>query len=116
MVVYEDAGPEPVRLFDCGVATEPVRVGIGGPPFARPSGDIVSANIQSTVPLDSQLSDFIQAIRAGDLMEYHTTLARSVVRIAEAADESLRLGGAQVVPGGQGVTTQIAPRRGIAAI
>jgi predicted dehydrogenase len=116
IVVYEDAGSEPVRLFDCGVAVEPVLGGFGESHVGRPSGDIVSPNIESTEPLDWQLSDFIQAIRAGDLMEDHTTLARSVVRIAEAADESLRLGGTQVVPGGRDATTQRAPRRGLAAV
>ena len=116
MVVYEEAGPEPVRLFDCGVAVEAVRHGFGDSQMARASGDIVSPNIESTEPLDSQLGDFIQAVRAGDLMEDHTTLARGVVRIAEAADESLRLGGMRVVPGGQDSTTQRAPRRGLAAV
>jgi len=115
MVVYEDEGLEPVRLFDCGVGAEPVRPGIRESHFARPSGDIVSPNIESTEPLDSQLNDFIRAIRAGDLMEYHTTLARSVVRITEAADQSLRLGGTEVGLGDQHAT-QLGPRRGIAAV
>jgi predicted dehydrogenase len=96
MVVYEDSGPEPVRLFDCG--------------------DIVTPKIESYEPLESQLGDFVQAIRTGDLMEYQATLARSVVRIAEAADESLRLGGTEISLTGDDVTAGLAPRRGLAAV
>lgn len=115
IVVYEDGGPEPVRLFGCS-ALAPARVGFGESHTARPSGDIVSPNIESNEALDSQLSAFIQAIHAGDAMEYHTTLARSVVRIAEAADESLRLGGTEIAPSGRDVKTQLAPWRGLAAV
>jgi predicted dehydrogenase len=97
-VVYEDGGPEPVRLFDCG------------------GGDTVSPNIKSYEPLELQLDEFVRAIRAGDLMEHETTLARSVVRIAEAADESLRLGGTEVSPIGEEVRTQLAARRDLAAV
>jgi predicted dehydrogenase len=113
MVVYEDRGPEPVRLFDCGVIDRgPVTV--GQYPAGR-TGVMVSPSIESYEPLESQLSDFVQAIRAGDLMEAQTTLARDVVRIAEAADESLRLGGAEVSVSSEDAG-QLAPRRGLAAV
>jgi predicted dehydrogenase len=115
MVVYVDRGPEPVRLFDCGVVHH------ANDPFAeydlvRRGGDIVSPSIESHEPLDSQLTDFTRAIRAGDLIEYQTALACSVVRIAEAADESLRLGGAAVSPATDEVTSEFAGRRGLAAV
>ena len=97
MVVYEDGGAEPVRVFDRG-------------------GDIVSPSVEAYEPLGLQLGDFVRAIRAGDLMEYQSTLARSVVRIVEAADESLRLGGAEVSPVGNEVASWLAPRRGLVAV
>jgi predicted dehydrogenase len=111
MLVYEDTAPEPLRLFDCGLG-ERSDAALG----VRRSGDIVSPHIESYEPLEAQLSDFVQAIRTGEQMEYQTTLARSVVRIAEAADESLRLGGTEVAPAGAEITTQLAPRRGLAAV
>lgn len=114
MIVYEDRGPEPVRLFDCAVSDRSPAA--AGEHLLGRTGDIVSPCIESYEPLESQLSDFVQAIRAGDLMEYQTTLARSVVRIAEAADESLRLGGAEVSVCGDEATSQLVPRRGLAAV
>jgi predicted dehydrogenase len=115
MVVYEDRGSEPLRLFDCGVV-EHAPAALGESHLTRRSGDIVSPNLDSYEPLESQLSDFVQAIRAGDPMDYQTTLARSVVRIAEAADESLRQGGAEVSPLNDAVMGELAPGRGLAAV
>ena len=112
-IVYQDGEPEPVRLFDCRVVPDfPEAFGKFHP--ASRSGDIVSPHIGSYEPLELQLSEFVRGIRAGDLMEDQTTLARSVVRIAEAADESLRLGGAEVSPIGEEVGAPA--RRGLAAV
>ena len=60
------------------------------------SGDIISPRIESYEPLGLELGDFVGAIRKGERMEYHTALARSVVRIVEAADQSLRAGGREI--------------------
>jgi predicted dehydrogenase len=97
-VVYEDGASEPIRMFN------------------RRDGSIVSPTIESCEPLELQLSEFVGAIRAGDLMKHETTLARSVVRIAEAADESLRLGGAEVSPIGDEMRARLGARRGLAAV
>ena len=97
MVVYEDGASEPVRLFDHG-------------------GDIISPSVESYEPLGLQLGDFVQAIRAGDLMEPQSTLTRNVVRIVEAADESLRLGGLEIGPMRDDASIQLAHRRGLAAV
>jgi predicted dehydrogenase len=96
-VVYEDGAAEPVRLFDRG-------------------GDIVAPRVESYEPLGLQLGDFVRAIRSGDPMEYESTLARSVVRIVDAADESLRLGGTEVSPTGDELAVVPAPWRGLAAV
>lgn len=115
MVVYEDGGPEPVRLFDCGVIGHSPAA-YGEPQAGGHCGDIMTPRIESYDPLESQLSEFIQAIHAGDLIEHETTLARSVVRIAEAADESLRLGGAEVSPTTDELSGAFVHRRGLAAV
>jgi predicted dehydrogenase len=115
MVVYEDGGPEPVRLFDCGAVED--QTGTSGEyRVERRGGDIVSPSIECYEPLESQLSVFVDAVRAGDLLEHQTTLARSVVRIAEAAEYSLALGGAEVSLASDHVIGEIAPRRGLAAV
>ncbi|HEY4830514.1 MAG TPA: Gfo/Idh/MocA family oxidoreductase [Solirubrobacteraceae bacterium] len=115
MVVYEDHGPEPVRLFDCGVADQ-AGAGFGEYHLARRGADIVSPGIESYEPVESQLGDFVHAIRAGDSMEYQTALALSVVRVAEAADESLRSGGSEVFLGGTAATSELVPHQGLAAV
>lgn len=115
MAVYEDGGPDPVRLFDCGVPGRPPTA-FGELYGAGRSGEILTPSIESCDPLESQMNDFVQAIRAGDLMENQTTLARSVVRVAEAADESLRLGGAEVSSTADDVAAALVPRRGLAVV
>jgi hypothetical protein len=47
-------------------------------------------------PRSQITGDFVKAIRTGNRMEFHTAIARSVVRIVEAADESFGLGGNEV--------------------
>src|ERR1700733_6918792 len=96
-VVYEDGAAEPVRLFDRG-------------------GDIVAPRVESYEPLGLQLGDLVRAIRAGDPMDYEGTLARSVVRIVDAADQSLRLGGSEVSPRSDELAVALAPRCGLAAV
>jgi predicted dehydrogenase len=95
MVVYEDGAPEPIRLFDHGVVYEDPKT-FGEYHLSYRTGDIVSPKLESHEPLAAELADFADAIRTGSLMPYHTGLARDVVRITEAADRSLQLGGEQV--------------------
>ncbi len=57
---------------------------------------MISPKIESYEPLGLEIADFVGAVRAGERMEYHTTIARSVVRLVEAADRSLRAGGREI--------------------
>jgi hypothetical protein len=52
---------------------------------------------------------------AGDPMEFHTAIARSVVRIVEAADRSLRAGGGEVPLDHADISGQLAARRELVA-
>jgi hypothetical protein len=47
-------------------------------------------------PLSAELADFIQALRAGRSLDWQTLLGKNVVRITEAADQSLRDRGSEV--------------------
>ena len=95
MVTYDDAAVEPVRVFDSGVVYKDPET-FGEYHLSYRSGDIVSPRIESHEPLGLELGDFVTAIRDGGTMEFHTALARSVVRIVEAADRSLLDGGREI--------------------
>jgi predicted dehydrogenase len=95
MVIYDDGAPEPVRVFDRGVVYKDPET-FGEYHLSYRSGDVISPRIESHEPLSLQLADFVRAIHEDDPMEFHATVARSVVRIVEAADQSLQAGGREV--------------------
>jgi predicted dehydrogenase len=95
MAIYDDGAPEPVRLFDQGVVYRDPET-FGEYHLSYRSGDVISPRIESYEPLALELADFVGAVRSGEKMEYHTAIARSVVRLVEAADRSLREGGCEV--------------------
>jgi predicted dehydrogenase len=95
MVVYEDGSPEPIRLFDHGVVYQDPET-FGEYHLSYRTGDILSPKVSSQEPLSRELADFARAIREEDSLWRHTLLARDVVRITEAADQSLREGGVEI--------------------
>jgi predicted dehydrogenase len=95
MVIYDDGSPEPIRVFDSGVIYRDPET-FGEYHLSYRSGDILSPKIESHEPLGLELADFVKAIREDDRMPFHTALAQSVVRIVEAADHSLQIGGQEV--------------------
>jgi predicted dehydrogenase len=95
MVIYDDCAPEPVRLFDSGVVCgDPTS--FGEYQLSYRTGDILAPKVDTYEPLAAQLADFVSSIRSGTAMPYQTALARNVVRIVEAADLSLELGGKEI--------------------
>jgi predicted dehydrogenase len=113
MVIYDDGAPEPVRLFDRGVVYRDPET-FGEYHLSYRSGDILSPTIETYEPLALELSDFVSAVRADEPMEFHTALARSVVRIVEAADQSLSRGGREVVLDSTDIGDQLFSRPGLA--
>jgi predicted dehydrogenase len=91
MVTYDDGAPEPVRVFDRGVVYRDPAT-FGEYHLSYRTGDILSPKIDSSEPLSLELADFTRAIRSGEMMEFHTALARSVVRMVEAAELSMKTG------------------------
>jgi predicted dehydrogenase len=98
MVVYEDGGAEAIRIFDSGVVYKDPET-FGEYHLSYRTGDIVSPRLSNEEPLALQLADFLDAMRIGRPLENTLALAGEVVRMAEAADESLRDGGVQVALG-----------------
>jgi predicted dehydrogenase len=113
MVIYDDGATEPVRLFDSGVVYRDPET-FGEYHLSYRTGDILSPKIESHEPLGLELGDFISAVRSDERMEFHTALARSVVRIVEAADQSLRAGGREVTLDHADISEQLFARRGLA--
>jgi predicted dehydrogenase len=60
------------------------------------AGDVTSPQVEAGEPLALEMRDFITAIRSGEEMAFEISLARSVVRVVEAADMSLARGGRDV--------------------
>lgn len=95
MVVYDDGTPEPVRLFDHGVVYRDPET-FGEHHLSYRTGDILSPKVDSYEPLSRELEDFVEAASVGGETLSSAGLARDVVRLTEAADESLRRGGIEV--------------------
>ncbi len=95
MVVYEDGGPEQVKIYDRGVEYKDPET-FGEYHLSYRAGDVLSPHLSNDEPLALQADEFVRAIRTGEPQHRHLRLARDVVRLTEAADESLRTGGAPV--------------------
>jgi predicted dehydrogenase len=98
MVVYDDGTSEPLRIFDHGVVYEDPET-FGEYHLSYRTGDILSPKVETYEPLGHELADFISALRNGTSLDWNSALARNVVRVTEAADESLRNGGSEVTLG-----------------
>ncbi len=98
MVVYDDGSPEPVRVFDHGVVYKDPET-FGEYKLSYRTGDILSPKIDACEPLVEELGDFLGAIRNGGESVANAGLAKDVVQLAEAADDSMRRGGAEVPVG-----------------
>jgi predicted dehydrogenase len=92
MVIYDDGATEPLRVFDRGVVYHDPET-FGEYHLSYRTGDILSPKVESYEPLGREISDFIMATKSGEQMRFHTALARSVVRMIEAADRSVQLHG-----------------------
>jgi predicted dehydrogenase len=113
MVIYDDGATEPVRLFDSGVVYRDPET-FGEYHLSYRTGDILSPKIESHEPLGLELADFVSAVRNDERMAFQTALARSVVRIVEAADQSLRSGGHEVTLDHGDIPSQLFARHGLA--
>lgn len=103
MVIYDDGASEPVRVFDSGVVYRDPET-FGEYHLSYRTGDILSPKVETYEPLGREVADFLMAIQSGVPMPYHSALARSVVRMVEAADRSLALGGQTVAVDDDGIS------------
>ena len=89
MVVYEEGGHEPVRIFDHGVVYSDPET-FGEYQLSYRTGDILSPKIDGAEPLALEMDEFVRSIRRCAPPDGHVELCRDVVRMSEAADASLR--------------------------
>ena len=95
MIVYDDTGTEPVRVFDSGV-TLPDPETFGEYRLTYRTGDIVSPRVDAREPLSLELSDFADAIRNAVVPRSSAEIGLEVVRTIEAVDASLAHRGARI--------------------
>jgi predicted dehydrogenase len=96
MVVYDDtAADESVRLYDRGMEFSTPE-NFGEYNLTYRSGDIVVPRVEAAEPLSLELQDFATAILTGRLPRSHAGLGLEIVETLEAAEASLRRGGAPV--------------------
>jgi predicted dehydrogenase len=95
MVVYDDGAVEPLRLYDHGVVYQDPET-FGEYHLSYRTGDILSPKVESHEPLAAEMADFVAAARDGRPMDKHARLASDVVRLAEAAEQSVQNGGREI--------------------
>jgi predicted dehydrogenase len=88
MVVYDDGAAEPIRLYDRGVVYKDPQT-FGEYHLSYRTGDILSPKVETYEPLEAEMEDFTRAVRDGRSMHHHTQLARDVVELTQAAEESV---------------------------
>jgi predicted dehydrogenase len=96
MVVYDDGTVEPLRLYDHGVVYQDPET-FGEYHLSYRTGDILSPKVASHEPLAAEISDFVNAVRQNRPLHKHASLAYDVVRLAEAAENSVQNGGSEVL-------------------
>ena len=93
MIVYDDLEPvEKVKIYDRGVDRQPAS--FGEFQLTYRSGDILSPRLDTTEPLFLEASHFLECIRSGRQPDTSPRSGVEVVRVIQAAERSLRQGGA----------------------
>jgi predicted dehydrogenase len=95
MVVYDDGGSEPIKIFDHGVIYEDPET-FGQYQLSYRTGDVVAPKLDAYEPIAIELEDFAAAVRVGGAPRGHLQLAHNVASLCAAAEESLREGGVEV--------------------
>jgi predicted dehydrogenase len=97
MLVYEDGAPEAIRIYDKGVVHDDPET-FGEYQLSYRTGDVISPRIDSSEPLALEIGDFVRSVRSGGPPAGHGELCLDVVRLIEAAEESLTGDGAEICP------------------
>jgi predicted dehydrogenase len=92
MIVYDDLEPvEKVKIYDRGVDRQPAS--FGEFQLTYRSGDILSPRLDTTEPLYLEVAHFLECILTGREADTSPRSGVEVVRVIQAAERSLRMGG-----------------------
>jgi predicted dehydrogenase len=96
MAVFDDMeAAEKIRIYDKGV--NPPTDGVGpGEALSVRFGDVRIPHLPSTEPLHAEYEHFLRCIRTGEAPRSDASEGLGVVRVLEAASESMRQGGTPV--------------------
>jgi predicted dehydrogenase len=95
MVVYDDTSLEKVKIFDKGVHFKDPET-FGEYQLSYRAGDIVSPKVDSFEPLQAEMEDFLRAVQEDHQPRVDGYSGLRVVRVLEAAQDSLESGGIPV--------------------
>ena len=97
MIVYDDCEPlEKIRIYDKRVEAPPHYDTYAEFQCSYHYGDMTAPFIRQVEPLKLECQHFLECIRSGGCPDTSAEDGLRVVRILEAAGESLRLGGARI--------------------
>lgn len=97
MIVYDDVAPlEKIRIFDARVEVPPHYDTFAEFQYAYHYGDMYAPYIKQEEPLKTECQHFLDCIRSGATPLTDGRQGLELVRILEAASESLKRGGASV--------------------
>ena len=100
MVVFDDLEPlEKIKVYDHGIDATPYASSFGEFQYSYRYGDTYSPRLQQVEPLRAECEDFIRCIRDNATPTTDGVNGLQVVEVLEAAESSLRQGGARVVVG-----------------
>lgn len=99
MIQYEDTSSDAaVRIYDRGLEFSPPEApaSFGEYRLTYRTGDMVAPKIDPVEPLALELEDFAHSIRTGEQPRSHATFGTEVVRVLNAAGQSMERGGEPV--------------------
>lgn len=96
MLVYDDVNPnEKIRIYDKGVDTPPYYDTFAEFHFSYRYGDIYTPRLNEYEPLRAECEHFLECVKSGTTPQSDGYSGLRIVTILEAANRSLRNGGAQ---------------------
>ena len=97
MIVFDDLHPsEKIRIYDCGVTVEPGSDDAYAVSIGYRSGDMLAPCYDRAEALGRETRHFLDCVRGKDRPFTSGDMGLRIVRILEAADRSLKQGGAPV--------------------
>lgn len=108
MLVYDDLAPmEKIKIYDKRVETPPHYDTFAEFHYSYHYGDVYSPYLSQTEPLKVECQDFIDCITNGNKPKASGYEGLEVVKILEAAEESVKKNGAQIEVGSCSMATSI---------